>query len=179
VSESTSTFTVTTRTVGETKRVGAAVASMLVPGDIILLVGELGAGKTTLTKAIVEALGASGVTSPTFTLCHRYESAPPVAHVDCYRIDEGDDLADLALEEMLDDGCVVIVEWGERLRARFGQDALECTLTQEAGAETDQRQITFCSEDASWLSRFDALNEGVEQAVSGVSSRDVVKRRSA
>ena len=143
---------------------------LLVPGDVVLLVGELGAGKTTLTKAIVEALGASGVTSPTFTLCHRYDCDPPVAHVDCYRIDDEDDLADLALNEMLDDGCVVIVEWGERLRARLGQDALECSLTQEADDDIDQRQVTFRCEDANWLSRFDTLNDRVERAVSGVSS---------
>jgi tRNA threonylcarbamoyladenosine biosynthesis protein TsaE len=162
------TFDVASCSVEETRRVGAAIASLLDPGDVVLLVGEIGAGKTTLTKAIVEALGGTGVTSPTFTLCHRYDTSPPVAHIDCYRIDDGDALADLALEEMLDDGDVAIVEWGERLSTRFGGDALECTLAQRD--DVDQRRITLRATGTRWSSRANELRDRVTASLAGTPS---------
>lgn len=170
MSEPLVTFEVDSRSVDETRCIGAALAPLLTPGDVVLLVGELGAGKTTLTKAIVEALGATGVTSPTFTLCHRYDTSPPVAHVDCYRIDDDDDLADLALEELLDDGYVAIVEWGERLGARFGNDALECSLSQGGDDEVDQRHVTFLTTGASWSIRAESLHERVTKALARAAS---------
>ncbi len=155
------TFDVDSRSVEDTQRIGAAIASVLDPGDVVLLIGELGAGKTTLTKAIVEALGVTGVTSPTFTLCHRYDTSPPIAHVDCYRIDDGDALADLALEEMLDDGCVAIVEWGERLRERFGGEALECALVPGPGDSFDHRRVTLRAIGTRWSLRADELHDRI------------------
>jgi tRNA threonylcarbamoyladenosine biosynthesis protein TsaE len=164
------TLEVDARSVEETKRIGAALAPLLAPGDVVLLVGELGAGKTTLTKAIVEALGATGVTSPTFTLCHRYDTAPPVAHVDCYRIVDGDNLADLALDEVLDDGYVAIVEWGERLGARFGNEALECTLSYGVDDQVGLRRVKFLARGTSWSTRVDSLIERVTKALAGAPS---------
>ncbi|MGB9112637.1 MAG: tRNA (adenosine(37)-N6)-threonylcarbamoyltransferase complex ATPase subunit type 1 TsaE [Acidimicrobiales bacterium] len=161
MSETDASFDVDSRSVEETQRIGAAIASLLDPGDVVLLVGELGVGKTTLTKAIVEALGSTGVTSPTFTLCHRYDSSPPVAHVDCYRVDDGDALADLALGEMLDDGYVAIVEWGERLSDRLGGDALQCTLATGLGDDFDQRLVTLRTRGTRWSSRADELHDRV------------------
>lgn len=165
MTERSASFEVESCSVEDTERVGAAIAALLVPGDVVLLIGELGAGKTTLTKAIVEALGASGVTSPTFTLCHRYDTSPPIAHVDCYRIDDGDALEDLALDELLDDGCAAIVEWGERLGAHFRNDVLECRLSQEFADGAEQRHVAFRAAGASWSRRLMALHEGVTKAL--------------
>jgi tRNA threonylcarbamoyl adenosine modification protein YjeE len=172
VIETADSFEAQSRSVEDTKRIGVAVASMLTPGDVVLLFGELGAGKTVFTKAIAEALGATSVTSPTFTLCHRYDNAlPPVAHVDCYRIGENDTLADLALDELLDDGYVGIVEWGERLGARFRIDALECTLRPDDPGDADHRDIAFRAASASWSERLAVLKTRVNEALTGASGR--------
>jgi len=99
---------------------GREFAGTLTPPAVIALSGELGAGKTTLVRAIAAGLGAAGpVTSPTFALVHRYRgSRATVYHVDAYRLRPGDDVRDLGFAEMLDDpAAVVLVEWPERLGA--------------------------------------------------------------
>lgn len=123
-------YRTTTASPGGTARFGALLAAVLQPGDILLLSGELGAGKTTLVKGIVAALGSDEVvTSPTFTLCRTYDTVPAVAHVDCWRLGQLHDLADLALEEMLDEGSVALVEWGELAAPLYGSEALAVTLS--------------------------------------------------
>jgi tRNA threonylcarbamoyladenosine biosynthesis protein TsaE len=113
-----------------TESFGAAIAALLRPGDVLLLSGELGAGKTTFTRGVVRQLGGSTpVTSPTFTLVHLYDTTPPIAHVDCWRIERPGELADLGLEELIEDGTCVIAEWGERATALLGDDALTITLS--------------------------------------------------
>jgi tRNA threonylcarbamoyladenosine biosynthesis protein TsaE len=102
-------------------------------------------------------------------LCHRYETSPPVAHVDCYRVDEGDELADLALDEVLDDGYVAIVEWGERLRARFATESLRCTLSAPVGDDPDRRRIAFDVTGASWTDRAATLSERLARALFGAA----------
>lgn len=121
--------------VADTARLGAALAGLLEPGDVVLLFGELGAGKTTLVKALVAALGsAEEVTSPTFTLLRTYATSPPVAHVDCWRLEQLHEVLDLGLEEILDEGGVALIEWGEAAAPRFGEDALLVTLRVPDGA---------------------------------------------
>ena len=127
----------------ETRAVGAALAGLLEPGDVVLLSGELGAGKTTLVKGVVAALGGGeAVTSPTFTLCHLYATTPPVAHVDCWRLQRVGEALDLALEELLDDGAVALVEWGEALAPLYGRWALRLCLNPLAGEE-DGRELVI------------------------------------
>ena len=105
----------------ETEALGAEIAAGLTPGDLVLVEGELGAGKTTLVRGAVRALGHEGrVTSPTFTLASRYEDGRvPVSHLDLYRLrDAGPDAEDLALlEDELAADRVVFVEWPEALVA--------------------------------------------------------------
>ena len=171
---------VVTRSADETRTVGAAIAAVVTPGDVVLLTGELGAGKTVLTKGLVAALGGDESTrSPTFTLCHLYPTVPPVAHVDCYRVAPTDDLADLALDDALDDGCVVVVEWGERIRGLLAADALECEIVAEpptsaafAGAsDADRRQITLRGRGVAWAGRGGALAAALEHAGLAVDVR--------
>jgi tRNA threonylcarbamoyladenosine biosynthesis protein TsaE len=103
----------TTRSAAETEMAGARLAARLRAGDVIAVVGELGAGKTTFVRGACRALGVRlPVTSPTFTIGHRYEAPVPVAHLDLYR------LAGLGAEEWGDlepyfDGTIVFVEWPE------------------------------------------------------------------
>jgi tRNA threonylcarbamoyladenosine biosynthesis protein TsaE len=105
----------------ETIRQGRELGAQLKPPVLILLSGELGAGKTTLTKGIVSGLGAGreeDVTSPTFTLVHSYHGQVQVFHVDLYRVGDSHDLETLGLGDILAEPAVVIVEWPEKLDLR-------------------------------------------------------------
>jgi tRNA threonylcarbamoyladenosine biosynthesis protein TsaE len=105
----------------ETIAQGREIGARLKAPVLILLSGDLGAGKTTLTKGIAAGLGAAredDVTSPTFTLVHKYEGSTRVYHVDLYRIEDLHDLETLGLEDIFSEQAVVIVEWPERLRLR-------------------------------------------------------------
>jgi tRNA threonylcarbamoyladenosine biosynthesis protein TsaE len=151
-----STLRVALRGAEETKTLGAAVAEVLLAGDVLLLVGGLGAGKTTFTKGLVGGLGVTEeVTSPTFTLLHLYPSTPPVAHVDCWRLDSLEEVADLGLEEILDDGGVAVIEWGELAAPLLGRGAL--TITFQLGGENEDdgetREASLCGAGASWTGR--------------------------
>lgn len=105
----------------ETLERGREIGSRLKPPALVLLTGELGAGKTTLTKGIVGALGAAEedqVTSPTFTLVHKYDHDSVVYHVDLYRVGDFHDLETLGLEDFLTEQAILIVEWPEKLTLR-------------------------------------------------------------
>lgn len=118
-----------------TARLGAAVAARLEPGETVLLYGPLGMGKSTLARGLIRALTRpdEDVPSPTFTLVQFYESDPPVAHFDLYRLTRPDEAAEIGLDEALDDGCAVI-EWPERLgddpAGWVGKDVLTIALTE-------------------------------------------------
>lgn len=96
--------------------VGRILAAALRPGDVVALHGGLGAGKTTLVRAIVAALHGSdsAVSSPTFIFRQRYDGTPPVEHLDLYRLDAPEELRELGLEDVFDGTAVVLVEWPER-----------------------------------------------------------------
>jgi tRNA threonylcarbamoyladenosine biosynthesis protein TsaE len=110
-----------TRSSEETIAQGREIGARLTPPVLILLSGDLGAGKTTLTKGIAAGLGAAredDVTSPTFTLIHKYEGSTRVYHVDLYRIEDLHDLETLGLEDIFAEQAVVIVEWPDRMKLR-------------------------------------------------------------
>jgi tRNA threonylcarbamoyladenosine biosynthesis protein TsaE len=117
---------------GETEDCGRRLASSLRMGDVIALYGDLGAGKTTLARGLLRGLGFEGdVASPTFPIVQPYdELALPVWHVDLYRIEEPAELEELALEEALDGGALLI-EWPERMGARLWAHALRLTLRRD------------------------------------------------
>jgi tRNA threonylcarbamoyladenosine biosynthesis protein TsaE len=106
-----------------------------------LLIGNLGAGKTTLAKGIVKGLGAAEpdeVSSPTFTLVHEYGDPPKVYHVDLYRLDEAREVASLGIDEILDGKAVVLIEWGERFVKLLPASRIEIRLQRVA---EEERQI--------------------------------------
>src|SRR5262245_18924853 len=93
----------------------AALEPLLRAGDLLLLTGDLGAGKTTFVRGLAAAMGVSArVTSPTFTLAHTYEGRLRLHHLDAYRLERRAELLDLDLPALLDDQAVVAVEWGDR-----------------------------------------------------------------
>ena len=109
---------VVTHSPEETLAFGRELARELHAPCLVLLEGELGSGKTTLTKGIVAGLGAAReeeVTSPSFTLVHEYGSSPKVYHIDLYRIENSRQLATLGLDDLWGQQAIVIVEWGEKL----------------------------------------------------------------
>ncbi len=132
-------------------RVGAALAGLLRPGDVVALSGELGAGKTTLARAILRALGHAGeVPSPTFALVQPYpDLSPPVWHVDLYRLRTPEEADALGLEEALAAGALLI-EWPERLGGRLWPEALRLVL---AGAGGPVRSLTW-EVPAAWIGRW-------------------------
>ncbi len=105
-----------TFTEAELRRWGTSAGQALPPGSIVLLEGELGAGKTTLIQAVARGLGvAVNATSPTYALVHRYQGARgPVYHLDCYRLRRPEEAADLDWETMLREGDAVLIEWPEK-----------------------------------------------------------------
>lgn len=109
----------TTSSPEETEVAGEELAATLRVGDLLLLAGELGAGKTTFVRGLARGLGISGgVQSPTFQLVRVYPGRIQLAHVDLYRLEPGAGLADLGLDDLLDQG-VVAVEWGDRLHLDY------------------------------------------------------------
>ena len=114
----------------ETIALGERIAAQLPSKAVVLLIGNLGAGKTTLAKGIVKGLGAATpeeVTSPTFTLIHEY--SPRVYHIDLYRLDTPAELATLGLDEIFDRNAVVLIEWGERFPQQMPPDRIEIRIT--------------------------------------------------
>ena len=127
----------------ETIQLGRDLGAQLKPPVLVLLSGELGAGKTTLTKGIVSGTGAVGedeVTSPTFTLVHRYGSGSRIYHVDLYRIGDSQDLETLGLEDVLSEPGVVLVEWPDRLSLRTDWPVIRINLEHVA---EDTRRIVI------------------------------------
>jgi len=119
----------------ETIALGRTLAASLPKPAVVLLIGNLGAGKTTLAKGIVNGLGAAEpeeVSSPTFTLIHEYGSAAHgnlVYHIDLYRLERPEEIATLGLDEIFDREAVVLIEWGERFPRLLPQDRIEIRLT--------------------------------------------------
>jgi len=141
-----STQEFTTHSAEETIALGRKLAAMLAPPKLVLLRGELGAGKTTLVKGIAEgfhAASADNVTSPTFTLVHEYHGPEvSVYHIDLYRVDTPRQLETLGLDDLIAENSVLLVEWGEKFpRLQRDQNA-EITLERVGNERTgDERTI--------------------------------------
>jgi tRNA threonylcarbamoyladenosine biosynthesis protein TsaE len=130
----------------ETIALGERLADELPPKGVVLLIGNLGAGKTTLAKGIVRGRGAAReeeVSSPTFTLIHEYGAEGTVYHVDLYRLDEARQVATLGLEELFDREALVLIEWGERFPQLMPAERTEIRIRNAGGdaREIEVRQI--------------------------------------
>ncbi len=141
-----------THSAEETTELGRKLAAELKPGSIVLLRGDLGAGKTTLIKGIAEAFGAAKaeeVTSPTFTLIHEYRG-PEVTlyHIDLYRIDTQRELDTLALDDLMTPQSILLIEWGEKFERFARERDVEIAIEHKGG---DERVVNFNPERSEGL----------------------------
>lgn len=129
----------------------------------MLLVGELGAGKTAFSKAFGAALGvAEPMTSPTFTLAREYEGRLPLHHLDVYRLEQMSEALDLDLPDLLDSGGVVLIEWGDAIAPMLPADYLRIEFT--FGVGNDDRNIALTPIGERWNGRQASLRAGLSAA---------------
>ncbi|MBC8286170.1 MAG: tRNA (adenosine(37)-N6)-threonylcarbamoyltransferase complex ATPase subunit type 1 TsaE [Nitrospinae bacterium] len=137
----------------ETLQLGKFLGSSLIPGDIILLFGDLGAGKTHLTQGICIGLGLDPdayIRSPTFTLINEYPGRLPIYHIDLYRIDSQEEIYSLGLEEILFNQGVTVIEWAEKLRTPNSSENLMLNIEDRIEVNIkiisdSEREFTFNS----------------------------------
>jgi tRNA threonylcarbamoyladenosine biosynthesis protein TsaE len=145
----------------DTSEIASACAALVRARDVVVLAGEMGAGKTAFTVALCHGLGvgeSDAVSSPTFTLVHSYSSGRiPVVHADLYRLTSKGEIEDLGLREQADLGALVLVEWGDVAGSLLG-DTLSITLEHDDEDE-DARTIVLSVEGHQWDTRWDRLRQ--------------------
>lgn len=148
----------------ETRIVGASLAPVLLPGDVISLSGDLGAGKTAFVQGVAIALGVEkGVTSPSFTLVHEYKGRFPIVHLDVYRLDSFQEVIDIGFEEYLDPDSIVLIEWGEAIAPMLPRRHLDIDIrrAQDPDAE-DERCLIFRPHGTEWIGKVQAMRSTAE-----------------
>ncbi len=150
-----------TTSVDATREVAAAVAAQATAGDVILLAGELGAGKTAFVQGFGAALGVEEqITSPTFTLAHQYEGRLVMHHLDVYRLERLAELDDIGVSELLDENGVVLIEWGDAVAPALPNDYLEITM--RYGEGDDDRHLELRCVGGRWSARHRTLVEHLQ-----------------
>jgi tRNA threonylcarbamoyladenosine biosynthesis protein TsaE len=152
-----------------TRELAGRLAGLCGPGDVVLLVGDLGAGKTVYAQGFAAGLGVEGpVTSPTFALVRQYRcgAGSPVGvliHADVYRTGSLDEVADLALAELVEEDAVALVEWGDLAAPALGESALVVTLgVPDALGAPERREVTMTGRGR-WADRAGAVSELLER----------------
>lgn len=128
----------------ETRNVGRQLAGLLPKHGVVLLIGNLGSGKTTLAKGIVEGRGAASadeVASPTFTLIHEYGNPVAVYHIDLYRLNTTEEVRHLGLEDLMETNALVLIEWGERFPELLPNKRTEIRIA-DAGEDGRRIEVT-------------------------------------
>ena len=149
-----------TKSVEDTRALAAELAPLARPGDLILLAGGLGAGKTAFVQGLARGLGvADPVTSPAFVLVRSYEGRIPLVHLDVYRLDHLQEVLDLGIAELLDDDGVTVIEWGDVVVPALPADFLEVRL--EAGDADDERVVSLGTVGRTWPPRLSAIRNVV------------------
>ncbi len=150
------TLRATTHDADQTHALGRRLGTLLRAGDVVVLDGELGTGKTVLAKGIAVALGITEpVVSPTFTVVREYDAPTPLVHVDVYRLDPLQELHDLGFDDLVGGEAVTVVEWGDRVSAALPSDRLRVLL--EPGEGDDDRIVSVDAAGISWSDRREAL----------------------
>ena len=145
----------------ETQELASALARLCGPGDLLVLAGEMGAGKTAFAQGFARGLGVrDAVTSPTFTIVREYAGDRlALHHLDVYRLDQIREVTELGVAEMLDEDAVMLVEWGDAVLPALGDHYLEIRIT--FGEGDDDRRLDLAPRGGSWVARSRALTEVV------------------
>lgn len=145
----------------EMQGLGGKLAQVLQPGDVVYLLGTLGAGKTTLVRGFTRACAYTGrVTSPTFTLMNIYETDPPIYHFDFYRL-EGGDLSDLGLEDYLERAGISFIEWPKLGKGSLPQEALVISISLIDDDYDRERQVEIYARGDQYEKRLEGLMQYV------------------
>lgn len=155
-----------TASVEATRELAASLAELARPGDLLLLVGDLGAGKTAFTQGFGAGLGVDEqITSPTFALVRSYTGRLDLYHLDVYRLEQIGEALDLGLSELLDDGAVTLVEWGDTIAPALPPDYLEVRITFDDGpvVRPDERVLELVARGPQWAARGRALATALER----------------
>jgi tRNA threonylcarbamoyladenosine biosynthesis protein TsaE len=147
------TLVARTSSAHETQALATALATLAQPGDLVVLAGDLGAGKTAFAQGFGRGLGVTEpITSPTFMLAQQYAGRLPVHHLDVYRLDQLGEVAELGLSELLDDGGVVLIEWGDAILPVLPNDYLEVRLVYGGALDSgdDDRRIVLRAVGPGW-----------------------------
>lgn len=157
-------WTVTTRSVADTGALAGRVADLLEAGDVVLLSGDLGAGKTAFAQGLGAGLGVrEPVVSPTFTLARVYDGRLRMVHVDVYRLETVHELLDLGLDDLAAGESVTVVEWGDVVSGEFVADRLEVAL-EHVDDDPDARDVTVRACGPRWAARSGRLRSAVTGA---------------
>ncbi len=145
-----------TTSVEDTRSLAADLAPLSKPGDLVLLAGDLGSGKTAFVQGFARGLGVvEPVTSPAFVLARSYQGRLPLMHLDVYRLEHIQELHDLGISELLDDGGVTVIEWGDVVASALPADFLEVRMS--PGDDDDERLLSFRWVGSNWPNRAVAL----------------------
>jgi tRNA threonylcarbamoyladenosine biosynthesis protein TsaE len=172
--------TLQTTSAAETEALGEALGPFLQVGDLVVLTGDLGTGKTTFTKGLARGLGVTDrVTSPTFTIVQEYDGRVPVAHVDVYRLDRIQELHDFGFEELVETR-VTIVEWGEAIALVLPRERIDVRLAMvdaagpgpdddDVGVD-DRRVVEISAVGPAWGPRWPPLESAAASVLAGGTS---------
>lgn len=146
----------------DTYEIATQVAQSVTAGDLILLIGDLGAGKTAFAKGFGKAIGVEEpITSPTFTLAREYRGELDLHHLDVYRLEQIEEVRDLALPELFEGNSVTLIEWGDQIISALPKSHLEVSL--EYGDIDSERIINIAPSGQGWNDRIVALKETLIQ----------------
>ena len=155
-----------TKSADDTRALAMELASLARSGDLILLSGGLGAGKTAFAQGFARGLGVQDpVTSPAFVLVRSYEGRIPMVHLDVYRLDHLQELVDLGISELLDEDGVTLIEWGDVVTPALPADFLEVRL--EPGESEDERVVQLRTVGPAWSPRVRAIRGAVDRWAAG------------
>lgn len=161
MSKRPSGITLRTNSRAQTQQLAAALAELAVQRDLLLILGDLGAGKTAFVQGFGAGLGVrEKITSPTFALVQSYPASLRMHHLDVYRLGHVSEAYDLGLEELLDDEAVTLIEWGDTILQALPNDYLEVRIT--AGVGDDDRELEVSVIGRSWRERMGRIAEALK-----------------
>jgi tRNA threonylcarbamoyladenosine biosynthesis protein TsaE len=166
-------FVVSSRSEDETRILGASLAPVLLPGDVVSLSGDLGAGKTVFVQGLARALGVeTRVTSPTFTLVHEYRGRYPIVHLDVYRLDSFQEVLDLGFDEIINMDALLLVEWGEAVAPLLPRRFLDVEITQKDPGVSEERIVVFRPTGPHWVAKLESMREVAETLLNAASTEE-------